>query len=77
MQWWDSKNGPMTRCVNAVCDEFESRICLNCTWYVRGGQHDCFVVDFNVLPKDFGCNKFERVSNEQREIARDNAEGIV
>ena len=64
----------MEETLNEVYDDFESRLCKNCKWYIYDtyfdSEHkDCAannqaqsVVSFP--PEDFGCNKFTRKDNE-------------
>ena len=62
----------MQRRINEICEEFESRTCENCKHGTEedGDVYECHISrdlfgwDNVVLPKDFGCNKFERKESD-------------
>jgi hypothetical protein len=59
-----------TNMLDKIYDDFESRICKNCTHHTgvtadQGwwGDYTCKELKINTS-KNFGCNKFERKTNE-------------
>ncbi len=67
--------GVLKEYVNAVYDDFESRTCENCKYYIEGLQlfggsrficmnEEVGDIMYDHFSKDFGCNKFKRKQDE-------------
>ncbi len=71
-KWYDSKNGPLVRCINQIYDDIESRICSSCDHgeaYDGDKNEDVYscipLYDASggmdiFVPGTFGCNQFKK-----------------
>ena len=58
-------NGDVFRVIEAIYDDFESRTCENCKWYINRGCGKIIENCIFPLPYNFGCNKWEKKDGQR------------
>ena len=60
--------------INKIYDDFESRVCKNCKYFVEcnDGYHYCNNINNTglngIITPDFGCNRFEKKENKNDKL---------